>query len=62
MRGIYLETPDGDIIAELHYDVELRARQRWYRPWYPYPDPEQSADCAESVSCNPSNPSKLCQS
>ena len=39
--GIYLVAPDGLVVAELCYDVSLRAKKRWYRPWYPFAGPSR---------------------
>lgn len=60
-HGIYLVAPDGYVIAELHIDVKLRARQRWYRSWHPHQDVISPRGAPKPISCSPSNPSKLCQ-
>lgn len=56
MRGIYLTAPDGRVLAELHVDPKVRARQRWHRAWQPHQDVKPD----QVVSCNPSNPTRLC--
>ena len=35
-KPTYIIAPDGYVVAELVYDLNRRARERWYRPWYPF--------------------------
>lgn len=60
-RGIYLMTPQGDIIAELRYDSNWRARDTWYKDRTPTDQDMPDSNISGPASCNPSNPTKLCQ-
>jgi len=60
-RGIYLCTPDGEVVAELRYDEHLRNRQRWYRPWYPPDEPPASSESTKPIRCVPNNPRNQCR-
>ena len=59
-RGIYITAPDGVVICELQYDAHLRNRQRWYKPWYPYPKRPGPSPSASNIRCNPNNPRSRC--
>lgn len=61
-RGIYITAPDGTVICELQYDARLRNRQRWYKPWYPYPKRPGDPTTPSNIRCNPNNPRSKCSS